>query len=136
MPTTYYCPCSCGLPGAQLVRAGFDWGDCLLLQVCESAGWLCSLCLSHPSGIRGTGRACGSHGADRKQQGSRNTWSLSRSSLGTSTLPLWARHHWPKPGPWLSPDSQVREEQPAQRDTRAKVKMLRRGGIGAGNSTY
>lgn len=93
-------------------------------------------CASPPSGIRGTGGACSSYGADRKQQGSRNMWSCSRSTLGISTLSLWASHPWSKPGPWLSPDSQDREEPSAQRDARTKVKMLGRGGIGTGISAY
>lgn len=53
---SHCCSRSCGLPGAHMILAEFGWGDCLLLQACESAGWLCSLCFSS-FGVSGPGRA-------------------------------------------------------------------------------
>ena len=72
---SHCCSRSCGLPGAHMILAEFGWGDCFLLQACESAGWLCP-CVSHPLGSVGQAGPADLVELAGVQEGSKNTWSL------------------------------------------------------------
>ena len=99
-------------------RAMLGWSDST--SYCRSVSQQdgSAPCVSHLSGISGIDRACCSHGVGKGQKGSKNTWSLS--------LSLWTRSHWPMPGPLVKSRLTGQEEQSAQSEARAKVKMLGR----------